>query len=59
MSNGKFTKLPYSLSESQSSEIFDLVHIDVWGPYKVPTNGKFRYFLLWWMTAVEQHGPIC
>ncbi|PWA90678.1 hypothetical protein CTI12_AA098680 [Artemisia annua] len=41
----KFTKLPYSLSESQSSEIFDLVHIDVWGPYKVPTNGKFRYFL--------------
>ncbi|GJX48135.1 cysteine-rich receptor-like protein kinase 8 [Tanacetum coccineum] len=41
----KFTNLPYSLSESHSTTIFELVHIDIWGPYKVPTNGKFRYFL--------------
>ncbi|GJT07784.1 cysteine-rich receptor-like protein kinase 8 [Tanacetum coccineum] len=42
---GHFTKLPYSLSDSHSTCIFELVHIDIWGPYKVPTNRKFRYFL--------------
>ncbi|GJV14935.1 retrovirus-related pol polyprotein from transposon TNT 1-94 [Tanacetum coccineum] len=41
----KFTKLPYSLSDSHSNNIFELIHIDIWGPYKVPTNGRFRYFL--------------
>nr|GFA30112.1 cysteine-rich RLK (receptor-like protein kinase) 8 [Tanacetum cinerariifolium] len=41
----KFTKLPYDLSDSHSVYILDLIHIDIWGPYKVPTNGKFRYFL--------------
>ncbi|GKC70113.1 cysteine-rich receptor-like protein kinase 8, partial [Tanacetum coccineum] len=41
----KFTKLPYSLSDSHSTSVFELIHIDIWGPYKVPTNGKFRYFL--------------
>ncbi|GJV60549.1 cysteine-rich receptor-like protein kinase 8 [Tanacetum coccineum] len=41
----KFTKLPYALSDSHDVNIFDLIHIDIWGPYKVPTNGKFRYFL--------------
>ncbi|GJY58949.1 retrovirus-related pol polyprotein from transposon TNT 1-94 [Tanacetum coccineum] len=41
----KFTKLPYSLSDSHSTCIFEFIHIDIWGPYKVPTNGKFRYFL--------------
>nr|GEU83286.1 retrovirus-related Pol polyprotein from transposon TNT 1-94 [Tanacetum cinerariifolium] len=28
-----------------SSVAFHLIHMDTWGPYKVPTNGKFRYFL--------------
>ncbi|GJS67365.1 cysteine-rich receptor-like protein kinase 8 [Tanacetum coccineum] len=41
----KFTKLPYSLSESHSTSVFELIHIDIWGSYKVPTNKKFRYFL--------------
>ncbi|GKC59778.1 retrovirus-related pol polyprotein from transposon TNT 1-94, partial [Tanacetum coccineum] len=41
----KFTKLPYELSDSYASEIFDLIHIDIWGPYKVVTNGKYKYFL--------------
>ncbi|GJV02856.1 retrovirus-related pol polyprotein from transposon TNT 1-94 [Tanacetum coccineum] len=30
----KFTKLPYDLSDSHSVNIFDLIHIDIWGPYK-------------------------
>lgn len=41
----KFTKLPYKLSDSHSTAPFELVHTDIWGPYKVPTKGKFRYFL--------------
>lgn len=28
----KFTKLPYALSESRATGIFDLIHIDIWGP---------------------------
>ena len=41
----KLTKLPFTYSDSSSDSAFDLVHMDTWGPYKVPTNGKFRYFL--------------
>lgn len=41
----KFTKLPYNLSSSHAVKLFELVHLDTWGPYKVPTRGKFKYFL--------------
>ncbi|XP_074327323.1 uncharacterized protein LOC141665244 [Apium graveolens] len=41
----KFTRLPFSLSESHASKPFDLVHTDIWGPYKVCIRQKFRYFL--------------
>ena len=41
----KFTKLPYNLSESMATEPFNLVHIDIWGPYRVTTRNKHRYFL--------------
>ena len=41
----KLTKLPFAYSESSSDSAFDLIHMDTWGPYKVVTNGKFKYFL--------------
>lgn len=41
----QFTKLPYTLSNSHASLPFELVHIDTWGPYKVCTKQKYRYFL--------------
>jgi len=47
----KFAKLPYALSKSHASACFDLVHIDIWGAYKVPAHGKYRYFL----TIVDDH----
>lgn len=50
----KFTKLPYQLSESRAAEVFDLVHIDIWGPYKVNTRGNHRYFL----TMVDDHSRV-
>ena len=41
----KFTKLPYSLSDSTACLPFELVHIDIWGPYKACRREKYRYFL--------------
>ena len=41
----KFTKLPYLVSQNKSGVAFKLIHIDIWGPYKVPTHKQFRYFL--------------
>ncbi|XP_074364467.1 uncharacterized protein LOC141705373 [Apium graveolens] len=41
----KFTKLPFTLSDSHAHKIFDLVHIDIWGPYKVCTKGNMKYFM--------------
>ncbi|GJT94095.1 cysteine-rich receptor-like protein kinase 8 [Tanacetum coccineum] len=40
------TTLPHmSVSTSHASKSFELVHIDVWGPYKHPTCNKCRDFL--------------
>lgn len=39
------TKLPFSVSSIKSKCIFDLIHIDTWGPYKSPTYNGYRYFL--------------
>lgn len=36
----KFTKLSFPLSNSVSDHIFQLIHIDIWGPYMVPINGS-------------------
>ena len=47
----KFTHLPYTLSVSHAVSPFNLLHIDIWGPYKVFTKGKFKYFL----TIVDDH----
>lgn len=41
----KFTKLLYHLSTSHAAEIFHLIHVDIWGEYRVETRGKHRYFL--------------
>lgn len=37
--------LPFNSSISQANLPFDLVHCDVWGPYKLPTCQGFKYFL--------------
>lgn len=36
--------LSFSLSENVSHSIFDLVHVDLWRPYKVQTYNGFKYF---------------
>ncbi|XP_070036410.1 uncharacterized protein [Nicotiana tomentosiformis] len=39
------TKLPFHSSSITSKHIFDLIHVDTWGPYKTPTHDSFKYFL--------------
>lgn len=41
----KQTKLPFSLSTSNSLHPFSLVHLDIWGPYHTATFKDCRYFL--------------
>lgn len=47
----KFTKLPFSASDSYAAKAFELIHTNIWGPYRVCTRQKFRYFL----TIVDDH----
>ncbi|KAI3788114.1 hypothetical protein L2E82_00783 [Cichorium intybus] len=41
----KQTREPFPLSSHKSSALGDLVHLDVWGPYRVSTRDGFKYFL--------------
>ncbi|GJU61926.1 ribonuclease H-like domain-containing protein [Tanacetum coccineum] len=41
----KQTREPFPLSDHKSTKISQLVHLDVWGPYKVVSRDGFRYFL--------------
>ncbi|XP_075092494.1 retrovirus-related Pol polyprotein from transposon RE1 [Nicotiana tabacum] len=42
----KKSKLPFSLSTSVSNVAFELVHYDIWGPYRVPSYSGKRYFVI-------------
>ncbi|XP_060211652.1 uncharacterized protein LOC132639200 [Lycium barbarum] len=39
------TKLPFPQSSIKTKNIFELIHIDTWGPYKTATYNGFKYFL--------------
>lgn len=41
----KQIRLPFSLCTTRTKAIYDLVHLDVWGPHRVPTIHSHRYFL--------------
>lgn len=49
------TKFPFPLSESIAAEKFDLVHMDIWGPYKVPYQSKYKFL----PTLVGDHSRHC
>ena len=42
---GKQLTLPFNTSESISTDIFDLIHSDVWRPSSVSSIGGSRYFV--------------
>ncbi|XP_075088478.1 uncharacterized protein LOC142170460 [Nicotiana tabacum] len=39
------TRLPFPQRTSNTKQIFDLLHIDIWGPYHTPTHNNYKYFL--------------
>ncbi|KAL4376249.1 hypothetical protein GQ457_02G000200 [Hibiscus cannabinus] len=41
----KQPRLSFPLSTSKTSNPFDLLHLDLWGPYRVPTHQGQRFFL--------------
>jgi len=41
----KHTHLPFSLNEKSCDIPFGLIHMDIWGPYRVCTQNQCRYFL--------------
>ena len=50
----KHHRLPFPVSKSIAASIFDLVHIDLWGPYRVQTITSGRYFL----TILDDHSRV-
>jgi len=41
----KQKRLPFSLSTSKSKKCFDLIHVNLWGPYSIPSIHGHKYFL--------------
>ncbi|GJZ48146.1 ribonuclease H-like domain-containing protein, partial [Tanacetum coccineum] len=39
------TRGPFPLSNHKSKKLGELVHLDLWGPYRVPNREGFKYFL--------------
>lgn len=47
----KQKRLHFPTVDNHSYQLFDLIHCDLWGPYKPYTHGKCNHFL----TIVEQY----
>ncbi|GKE02074.1 putative RNA-directed DNA polymerase, partial [Tanacetum coccineum] len=41
----KQTKEPFPLSDHKSKTLGELVHLDLWGPYRIHSREGYRYFL--------------
>ena len=41
----KMQKLPFQSSTTTTKCCFELIHVDIWGPYKTPTVYNQKYFL--------------
>lgn len=39
------SKLPFQCSTISITSMFELIHIDTWWPYKLPTHERYKYFL--------------
>ncbi|KAK9733055.1 hypothetical protein RND81_04G040700 [Saponaria officinalis] len=40
----KLTKFPFPISQTTALTPFDLIHMDIWGPYKVAYKGRYKKF---------------
>ena len=63
---GKQPTLPFNTSESISTDIFDLIHSDVWGPSFVSSIGGSQYFVVFvddyscysWIFNMKHHSEL-
>ena len=63
---GKQPALPFNTSESMSTNIFDLIHSNFWGPFFVSSIGGSRYFALFvdnysrysWIFHMKHHSEL-
>ena len=63
---GKQPALPFNSSESIFTDIFDLIHSDVWGPSSVSSIGGSRYFVVFvddysrynWIFHMKHHSEL-
>lgn len=49
------SRLPYPIRNTRHSEVFDLIHVDLWVPYKHTTYDDKQFFL----TIVYDHSRFC
>ena len=45
----KHSRLPHPFSKIHTTHCFELLHIDIWGLYKIPSLIGAHFFLLWLM----------
>lgn len=38
-------RLSFPLSQISTKSEFEMIHVDTWGPYKVPTYNNYNYFI--------------
>ncbi|GJR14006.1 putative RNA-directed DNA polymerase [Tanacetum coccineum] len=41
----KQTREPFSISDHKTTNLGDIIHLDVWGPYKITSKEGYKYFL--------------
>ena len=66
MSVRKTTTLPFNISESKSTDIFDLIHSDVWRSSSISSIGGSRYFVVFvddysrysWIFHMKHHSEL-
>ena len=63
---GKQPTLPFNTSETVSTDIFDLIHSDVWWPSSISSIGGSRYFIVFvddysrysWIFHMKHHSEL-
>ena len=59
LNHAKQRKLHFTLSSVATSTIFDLLHLDIWGPYPITSMQDFVIFLLLLMITLVILGLSC
>ncbi|PWA62550.1 ribonuclease H-like domain-containing protein [Artemisia annua] len=63
----KQTRVPFPLSDHSTTALGELVHLDLWGPYRVASREGYRYFLtivddftrVVWVYLIKTKDEVC